>query len=90
MQTSGNRKQSGKVQQRSILFRLSFQKSDTATIEKIKRAIQAAYTEGEAKLKGTVKLSRRLVQLNILYVTVMLIVQRIQLMRMLILLTPTQ
>ena len=30
-------------------------KSDTATIEKIKRAIQAAYTEGEAKLKGTGK-----------------------------------
>ena len=30
-------------------------KSDTKTIEKIKSAIEAAYTEGQAKLKGTGK-----------------------------------
>lgn len=30
-------------------------KSDTVTIEKIKKAIEAAYFEGEAKLKGTSK-----------------------------------
>ena len=30
-------------------------KSDTATVEKIKAAIQAAYTEGESKLKGNSK-----------------------------------
>lgn len=30
-------------------------KSDTATIEKIRAAIEAAYTEGAAKLKGTSK-----------------------------------
>lgn len=30
-------------------------KSDTVTIEKIKKAIEAAYIEGEAKLKGTSK-----------------------------------
>ncbi len=30
-------------------------KSDTATVNKIKEAIQAAYTEGESKLKGNAK-----------------------------------
>lgn len=30
-------------------------KSDTATVEKIKAAIQAAYEEGESKLKGNGK-----------------------------------
>ena len=30
-------------------------KSDTATVNKIKAAIQAAYTEGESKLKGNAK-----------------------------------
>lgn len=30
-------------------------KSDTVTVEKIKRAIEAAYQEGQAKLKGTGK-----------------------------------
>ena len=30
-------------------------KTDTATIEKINRAIQAAYEEGQSKLKGTSK-----------------------------------
>lgn len=32
-------------------------KSDTVTVNKIKAAIQAAYEEGESKLKGTAKVS---------------------------------
>ena len=34
---------------------LIFPKSDTVTVNKIKAAIQAAYEEGESKLKGTAK-----------------------------------
>ena len=34
-------------------------KSDTVTINKIKAAIEAAYKEGEAKLKGNGGVSRR-------------------------------
>ena len=39
-------------------------KSDTATIEKIKSAIQAAYTEGESKLKGSGKTAPPLASLK--------------------------
>ena len=34
---------------------LLFPKEDTVTVEKIKKAIEAAYKEGEAKLKGNGK-----------------------------------
>ena len=40
-------------------------KSDTATVEKIKAAIQAAYTEGESKLKGNSKVLPALEDLKI-------------------------
>ena len=40
-------------------------KSDTVTVEKIKAAIQAAYTEGESKLKGNSKVLPALEDLKI-------------------------
>ena len=39
-------------------------KSDTVTVNKIKAAIQAAYEEGESKLKGTSKVCFKLRLLN--------------------------
>lgn len=44
-------------------------KSDTATVNKIKAAIQAAYTEGESKLKGNGKSVPALSVLKIRFVT---------------------
>lgn len=40
-------------------------KSDTVTVNKIKAAIQAAYEEGESKLKGTSKVSQLRIPLEV-------------------------
>lgn len=54
MPTCWNQKQSMMVHQ-SIQLSLIIPKSDTATVKKIENAINAAYVQGESKLRGNGK-----------------------------------